>query len=270
VTGLSPEKPAPPGKNRGAAAHVKPIRIFQHHPWVGPGQLLNFLRKRVPCEVVALDKGEPVPQCLNDVSGLVFLGADYGVNDYRPWLADELRLIRKAAERNFPVLGHCFGAQLISKALGGRIRPMPRWEIGWHPVRIADRPALCEWCDPELAQGIPVMFWHKDNVALPRGATPLLGTEFQPIQAFARGTLLALGPHLEATPRIVRGWLQIYGPEMPPPSTSVQGSAEILRGLQDKARAMHRLGRQFYRRWLAQVFGNQKAAGAASANRRTA
>lgn len=41
------------------------------------------------------------------------------VNDDLPWIGSELKLIRQAVSSDIPLLGHCFGGQLISKALGG-------------------------------------------------------------------------------------------------------------------------------------------------------
>jgi len=43
------------------------------------------------------------------------------VNDNLPWIASELELISRAQQDGLPILGHCLGRQLISKALGGHI-----------------------------------------------------------------------------------------------------------------------------------------------------
>lgn len=75
-----------------------------------------------------------VPQQIDNISGLVFLGGTMSVNDRHPWLAEEMRLIRVAATQGLPMLGHCLGSQLITKALGGTVAPMPNEEIGWHEV----------------------------------------------------------------------------------------------------------------------------------------
>ena len=44
------------------------------------------------------------------------------VNDDLPWIAPVLELIREAVRKDVPVLGHCLGGQLMSKALGGSVR----------------------------------------------------------------------------------------------------------------------------------------------------
>ena len=60
------------------------------------------------------------------------------VNDDLPWIAPVLALIRQAVANNIPVLGHCLGGQLMSKALGGVVARSPVKEIGWGEVRVAD------------------------------------------------------------------------------------------------------------------------------------
>ena len=52
-------------------------------------------------------------------SGLVFMGGPMSVNDDLPWIPKVEALIRDAVAKDVPLLGHCLGGQLISKALGG-------------------------------------------------------------------------------------------------------------------------------------------------------
>jgi len=70
-----------------------------------------------------VDQGNAVPPTRSNSAGLVFMGGPMSVNDELPWIAPVLQLIRQAARSMFPVLGHCLGGQLISKAFGGHGRP---------------------------------------------------------------------------------------------------------------------------------------------------
>ena len=100
---------------------MKPVRIFRHEDWIQPGRVTEYLDARgIAWELVRIDQGDPVPRRVDDISGLVFLGGTMSVNDGYSWLDDEMRLIRLAAARDLPMLGHCMGSQLIAKALGGR------------------------------------------------------------------------------------------------------------------------------------------------------
>ncbi|MCK7497429.1 MAG: hypothetical protein MZW92_46535 [Comamonadaceae bacterium] len=74
------------------------------------------------------------------------------VNDPLPWIpkvASTSSAQAVAADR--PVLGHCLGGQLMSKALGGRVRPNRVKEIGWLPVERTD----AETGNPAGSNGLP-------------------------------------------------------------------------------------------------------------------
>ena len=233
---------------------MKPVLIFRHHEWVGPGRLLEALyAKGIASQVISVDHEDAVAPTSAGASGLVFLGADYSVNDPFPWIGNELALIENAVESNVPVLGHCFGAQLISKALGGTVTVMPSQEIGWYKAEVTDTPAAREWFGGSLPD-TSVLYWHKEAFSLPAGATSLMGTAFLSDQAFALGeNIVATGAHLEVTPGIVRGWVNVYGDELPPPSATTQDGSTILENVEDKIRKMRQLTGLVYDKWLARV-----------------
>jgi len=54
---------------------LRPIRFFRHQDWIQPGHVADYLDAHaIPWEVVAIDRGESIPQGLDDASALVFLG----------------------------------------------------------------------------------------------------------------------------------------------------------------------------------------------------
>ena len=114
---------------------MKPILIFRHIACEGPGYLGAYLPYRaIPFQTICLGQGVEVPEDPGASSGLVFMGGPMCVNDPLPCLEKEMQLIRMAHQENIPVLGHCLGGQLISKALGGEITSIPVPEMGWYPV----------------------------------------------------------------------------------------------------------------------------------------
>ena len=118
---------------------MKPVAIFRHFPTEGPGYFATFLDSHsIPWQLIRIDANETVPSSTNGFSGLVFMGGPMSVNDDLPWIAPALALIRQAVVSNIPVLGHCLGGQLMSKALGGVVTRSSVKEIGWGEVRIAD------------------------------------------------------------------------------------------------------------------------------------
>ena len=232
---------------------MKPVRIFRHEHWIKAGYLTETLERRgIPYELVAIDQGTPVPHSIDDVSGLAFLGGTMSVNDPFPWIEDELRLIRQAAEHKLPVLGHCFGSQLISKALGGTVSPMPVKEIGWHTIELVDNAVTREWFD-ELPQRMKVLIWHHDAFTLPDGATPLYTSRFCPDQAFALDNMIATVAHIEVTETLLQEWLEIYGHDLAPISESVQSAEEVGCDLDKRVPTMQRLTDRLYDGWLHRV-----------------
>ena len=70
---------------------------------------------------------------------LVFGGAMHPDQDAEhPWLEDEVAFIREAIDREVPLFGSCLGAQLVARAVGADVGPIPVPEVGWHPVTLTD------------------------------------------------------------------------------------------------------------------------------------
>lgn len=233
---------------------MKPIRIFRHQDWINPGRISEYLSaENIPWELVAIDRGDAVPQSLDEVSGLVFLGGTMSVNDDYPWLAEEMRLIRRAADRDLPMLGHCLGSQLIAKALGGSVAPMVAKEIGWHRVRKLDNPVAAEWL-MAVPEQFEIFIWHHDAFTVPPGARPLYLSEHCPEQAYARGNTVATVAHPEVTADMMKQWLQIYGYDIEPGPASVQPVEKIRERLAERCSTMHQVFTdRLYDVWLTRV-----------------
>ena len=235
---------------------MRPIRIFRHATGEGPGYLRELLdRHPIPYELVCIDNGEPVPQTIDDVSGLVFMGGPMSVNDPLPWIAEELKLIQRAAEARLPLLGHCLGAQLISKALGGTVSANPVQEIGWHPVQIIDGPASRDW----LA-GLPTSFqafhWYGETFTIPAGATPILRSRYCESQGFVIDNTLALQCHVEMTAGLVCDWAEAARTELVP-GASVQSAQQMMQDLAHRVTELNRIADVLYTRWLRPLARSQ-------------
>lgn len=233
---------------------MKPIRIFRHQDWVGAGRVIETLtRLGLPFEIISVHNDDPVPPTVDDVSALVFLGGTMSVNDPLPWIDDELAVIREAQAREIPILGHCLGSQLVAKAMGGTVAPMPAKEIGWHTVTRSKSPVADTWLG-EAPDQFDILIWHHDAFTLPPGAVPLYSSEFCPDQAFVLGNTLATVAHIEVTAPLLRDWLKIYGSDIEPLSPSVLGKEQILDRLDERVETMHAtVTDRLYDRWFSRV-----------------
>jgi len=114
--------------------------------------------------------GEPAPS-LDDVGGLVLFGSSYNVEhaDEQPFIHALRDVTLDALDRGTPVLGICFGAQILAWSLGSPILKAPVREVGYVPIR----PTAAGEKDPVLghyAEGDLVFQWHMDTFELPRDA----------------------------------------------------------------------------------------------------
>ncbi len=200
-------------------------------------------------QLVALDEGAAVPRDPRLFSGLVFMGGPMSVNDELPWIAPALELIREAVRKDVPVLGHCLGGQLMSRALGGAVRVSDCKEIGWGEVRVADNGVAREWFGD--LQAFEAFQWHGETFSIPPGATRVLENKHCANQAFAFGKHFGMQCHVEMTPELVRSWLNGGAEEMRAAGASpaVQTADEIRRELEQRLEALHAVADRIYDKW---------------------
>jgi GMP synthase-like glutamine amidotransferase len=135
---------------------------------------------------------------LNGVDVVVLLGSDWSVywDRVAQHVEREAALIRAAADRDTPLLGICYGGQIMSHALGGSVERADTVEIGWFDVQ-SDDPGLT-----------PPGLWfeyHVDKFTPPAEAEVFASTAAGP-QSYRIGRMLALQFHPEVTPAIIRRW----------------------------------------------------------------
>lgn len=227
----------------------KEILIFRHAPHEGPGYLAEYLdRHHLPHRLIRVDQGEPVPTSLDGISGLVLMGGPMSVNDPLPWIPPVLQLIRTAVTADIPVLGHCLGGQLISKALGGVITRNPVKEIGWLPVTCVHNPVAADWLDDLPAQ-FEVFHWHGETFSIPPGGTRILSSRDCVNQAFVLGQTLAFQCHIEMTAGLVREWVRVGVEEVSKVCATVQEPAVMTTDLEARVKRLQAIADIFYDRW---------------------
>jgi GMP synthase-like glutamine amidotransferase len=228
---------------------MKPVLIFRHIDCEGPAYLATFLdRYNIPFSVIDLYKEAEIPVDVRDFSGLVFMGGPMSTNDPLPWIAAELELIRAAHQQNIPMLGHCLGGQLISKALGGEVRANTVPEIGWFPVAPVDNHKQ-KWLH-ELSYSTEIFHWHSEMFVTPPDAVPLFRSEYCANQGFMLDNILALQFHVEMEAQNISEWLEVYADEIPEICESVQTGSEMLSDLEQRIFRLHKFADSIYLQWL--------------------
>jgi GMP synthase-like glutamine amidotransferase len=229
---------------------MKPIAIFRHSSSEGPGYFATYLeRKALPWKMVALDSGEPVPKNPREFAGLAFMGGPMSANDPLPWIPPILELIREAVRKDVPVIGHCLGGQLMSKAFGGTVSPNPVKEIGWTELRVADNALAREWfgeADPVLS-----FQWHGETFSIPPGGTRIAASAHCANQGFVIGKHLGLQCHVEMTPEMIRTWYTGGRDEIDASdSPAVQKPEAMETGMEGRIAALNQVADRLYDKWI--------------------
>lgn len=230
---------------------MKPVLIVQHALTEGPGYLADFLdQQAIAWQLLRIDQGDMPPASIQSHSGLVLMGGPMSVNDDLPWIAPVLALIREAAMLDIPLLGHCLGGQLISKALGGSVGTNPVKEIGWGQVHLVDHDAGRHWFGAH--QQFDVFHWHGETFTLPAGATLLLSSAHCPHQAYSLGKHVAFQCHIEMTADMVRSWCEVGSEEVEAASDSpgVQSIAAMQLDLPQRVFQLNQIAHGVYTQWI--------------------
>ncbi|WP_100415030.1 type 1 glutamine amidotransferase [Mumia flava] len=154
----------------------------------------------VPAERFASPDVEPRFPDPTDYDAVVVLGSPWSVYDRASvgsWVVDELAQLRRADAAGVPVLGICFGGQLLAEAHGGTVAASSSPEIGWTEVTSTD---------PRIVADGPWFQWHFDAWTVPPGAVEI-ARNAAASQAFVLRRNLAVQFHPELDGAVLAGWL---------------------------------------------------------------
>ncbi|MET4385774.1 GMP synthase-like glutamine amidotransferase [Bradyrhizobium sp. F1.4.3] len=145
-------------------------------------------------EVVSIPNGDALPDP-DKVEAVLITGAAAGVYDGLDWIAPLEDFVRRAYANKTPMVGVCFGHQLIAQALGGTVRKSENgWGIGRHVYRVQPDNGVVDGEEVAIAAS------HQDQVIeAPRDAHTILSSDFTPHAGllYANGTTLSVQPHPE-------------------------------------------------------------------------
>jgi GMP synthase-like glutamine amidotransferase len=224
------------------------VLILQHEEPTPPGHVTDWLAERdasVETLRIDIDDRDVDPRSYDLI---VSLGSEFAAfDDSKPFVSREADLIRTAVGADVPVLGLCFGGQMLARVLGGKVYRGADTEIGWLPVRSKD---------PDLVPDGPWFQWHFDTFTLPPGATLVAESDAGP-QAFVSGRSLGLQFHPEITTEIMDDWVRVYRHELDADGVDPDALLEETKRLAPESR---RMAWQLLERYLSEVAGIASAA----------
>jgi GMP synthase-like glutamine amidotransferase len=187
---------------------------------------------------------------MEDYSGMVLMGGPMSVNDDLPWIPRVLTLIHDAHANDVPLLGHCLGGQLMSKALGADVTKNSVKEIGWGEVSVSKNEAAKHWFGN--IEIFNAFHWHGETFALPEGAIHVLSSSYCQNQAWSIGKHLAFQTHIEMTPEMVKKWCDEGEIELSDSANSpaVQQAYAMQRELSLHCFFLNKVAKQVYTQWV--------------------
>jgi GMP synthase (glutamine-hydrolysing) len=165
---------------------------------------------------------------------LVVMGSNESTtNRSLEWIRDERQLVADAVAAEIPVLGICFGGQLLAQVLGGQVRRARKPEIGWLEV---------DTDDPARVPAGPWLAWHEDAFTAPPGADEVARTEVS-LHAYILGIQTGVQFHPEVTAAIVRPWVDHARARGQLPRSEAE---DLLSGFDTRGQAAERHARQLF------------------------
>lgn len=147
-------------------------------------------------EAVPILAGAPFPDPAA-IEGAIVTGSAAGVYDHPDWIDPLRAFIRNAYASKTPMLGVCFGHQIMADALGGDVRKSEKgWGIGRHVYGVAPKHAALSGLGSQIA----IAASHQDQVITPPdGAEVFLSSDFTPNAGlvYASGAAISVQPHPE-------------------------------------------------------------------------
>lgn len=145
-------------------------------------------------ETFSILNGEPLPKP-DTLQAILITGSSAGVYDTFDWIAPLEAFVRDAYADRIPMVGVCFGHQLMAQALGGTVRKSEKgWGIGRHVYDIAPGNGVIE------GERIAIAASHQDQVIEPPpGARTIMFSAFTEHAGllYANGSALSVQPHPE-------------------------------------------------------------------------
>ena len=192
------------------------------------GSLLDQSGHQIEIDSTSVVRGE-MPNSVHDCDGWLITGSRHGVYDNLEWMPPLQDFIRKLADAQVPLVGVCFGHQIIAQALGGQVVKSDKgWGVGLHKYFIDQSQ---DWMQ-EHPEQVGIYAFHQDQVIeLPDSAQVFLSSEFCPYAGLTYGdSIMSVQGHPEFEESYMTALLDQFGGNVVPSDVAAEARSSMAGG----------------------------------------
>lgn len=208
-------------------------------------KLLDRADKDLSYRSYSVIRGE-MPDSVDDCDGWLITGSRHGVYENLPWMLDLQTFIREIDAAGVPLVGICFGHQIVAQALGGEVVESDKgWGIGVQSYRVD---AVQSWMQQAPDQ-VRIYAFHQDQiVSLPPRARVYSSSEFCPYAGLSFGdSIITMQAHPEFEEEYEIALLEMYG-------GNIVSEAEAKEALEWMRSSGQKADTQILAEWIAGFF----------------
>lgn len=170
-----------------------------------------------------------MPASIDDCDGWLITGSRHGVYDQLDWMAPLQDFIRELARAGRPLIGVCFGHQIMAEALGGKVvKSDLGWKVGLQHYHLDQGFA---WMREQPAT-VAIHAWHQDQVVVcPPSAEVFLSAADCAYAGLSYGdSMISVQAHPEIEADYERALLDMFGGSLLPAEVAQRGIATLDHG----------------------------------------